>query len=661
MGAFISNPWNITDMPGNATPPTESPAPLTAPGYRHRALALAIGYLLLYVGAFQASALLDQGGSIASLWYLPAGLTVFGMLAFSWAGVALDAAGSALTLLWVAWRGSPLSGEGLLSGIVLHAAAYAAAILPLRRLVGHASFLARPAQIGWFLIAAALGTVLAAGVGMARLGWLGFDFNRMRSVASTWLIGDFIGIITLVPLLLVLVLPRLDLYLRQGRWCWPQGTTTTGRARSGRQMLGDGWVLALTLLGAFGVPWSLGLNPHSPFATLFLLLPLAWVALRGGLSGAVVGAMVLDSGLVWWVALFNHGEHALEYQLVMIAIALTGLLLGGAVEERNQARDALQTHAARLEQEVAAKTGELQFAYQVLALKERHQRALIDAAPVGIAELDVHGCCRYLNPIGCALTACSEDAAQGRHIFEFVHPDDRDYVEFVWQLHLASRGVNWLEFRLHGTDCWISAHWINLVEAGPAPAFAGSIIIFVDNTDQRRKDQQLWIQAHYDALTELPNRNLFWERLDQSLRRAKRGNQQVGLLWVDLDGFKAVNDNLGHAAGDELLRQAAIRLNSRVRDSDTVARMGGDEFTVILPDVASQDAAVQVAEDLTVLLAEPFPLGSSTGLISASIGVTLYPSHADDVETLVQYADKAMYAAKNAGKNQVRVWQPSSP
>ena len=351
-------------------------------------------------------------------------------------------------------------------------------------------------------------------------------------------------------------------------------------------------------------------------------------------------------------------EDAVRYRWALLAGALTGLmLLGGAVAARGRERaTAWQTHEEWLEREIAARTESAQLACQALAIKEQHWRTLIDAAPVGIAELDAEGYCRYLNPVGCALNACDENAARGRHFFEFVHPDDRDYVEFVWQLNATHEEANWLEFRLRDTAFWVSAHWINRFEAGQR--LTGSIIIFIDSTQQRCRDQQVWTQAHYDALTGLPNRSLFWERLSQSLLRARRDHQNMAVLWIDLDGFKAVNDHWGHAAGDELLQQVALRLSGRMRDSDTVARMGGDEFAVILSDLVEGGAAEPVAANLVVRLAEPFVLGCGASEISASIGVALYPLHAKDAETLVKYADMAMYAAKRAGKNQVAVWRP---
>lgn len=621
--------------------------------------ALALGYLLLYGCAFYSAAPPDQGGLAASLWRPPAGLTVFGILAFGWLGVALGASGSALTLLLAAvGRESSLSVSEFSIGILLHTMPYALAVLPLRRFVGHSGFLIQPAQAGWFLITATLGAVLATGGDLIRLGWLSqIDSSQLGPLALVWLLGAFIGIVTTTPLLLVLALPGLDHYLRHGDWRWSQGRAATDPMRMSRWMLGEGLVLALALPGVFGLPWSLGLSQGFSFAALFLLPPLVWVTLRGGLRGAVLGTAVLNSGLALLVARFGHSDHALAYQLVMIAIALTGLFLGSVVEARNQAQAALQTYVGRLEQEVATKTRDLQSANQELALKESYLRTLVSAAPVGIAQFDAQGHCSYLNSVGCVLTACSEETARGRPFLDFIHPDDREYVEFVWQLHCADQSASWLDFRLQDSNFWVSAQWIHLPETTGQP-LSGSIVIFSDMTEKRRRDHQTWTLAHYDALTSLPNRNLFWERLDQALRRAKRDFQNTALLWIDLDGFKAVNDRLGHAAGDELLQQVAVRLNSRMRDSDTVARMGGDEFTVILPDIAHIATAEQVAADLVARLVEPFWLQSGTGHISASIGVALFPQHAEDAKTLVRCADMAMYVAKNAGKNRVQIWQP---
>ena len=161
-------------------------------------------------------------------------------------------------------------------------------------------------------------------------------------------------------------------------------------------------------------------------------------------------------------------------------------------------------------------------------------------------------------------------------------------------------------------------------------------------------------QAHHDALTGLPNRVLLEDRLTQSLAQAKRNQQQVALLFVDLDGFKGVNDTLGHAAGDTLLKQVAARLAWAVRASDTLARMGGDEFAIVLNDVRDTPSAMRVGEKLLESLAAPFPLEGRELRISASIGLAFYPEDGLDADTLLRHADVAMYRAKASGRNTCR-------
>jgi diguanylate cyclase (GGDEF)-like protein len=151
------------------------------------------------------------------------------------------------------------------------------------------------------------------------------------------------------------------------------------------------------------------------------------------------------------------------------------------------------------------------------------------------------------------------------------------------------------------------------------------------------------------------------DRCEQALSLAKRRDSGAAVLWIDLDGFKAVNDNLGHAAGDALLQQVAQRLKSRIRDSDTLARIGGDEFAAIMSEVKSKDAVLQVAKELVASLNDQFNLLQGVARISCSIGVALYPDHANTVETLMQSADMAMYDAKHAGKNQAQISGNISP
>lgn len=171
------------------------------------------------------------------------------------------------------------------------------------------------------------------------------------------------------------------------------------------------------------------------------------------------------------------------------------------------------------------------------------------------------------------------------------------------------------------------------------------------NTELQISEKRLRYLAHHDPLTSLPNRYLFYQHLDQSLAWAQNHQVLVGLLFIDLDGFKQINDTLGHDWGDRLLIAVAARLSGCLRHSDIISRLGGDEFTVILPAIPDVTIAVRVANKILTTLCEAFVLEGKSLLITASVGISVYPIHSDSRETLVKQADTAMYQAKQLGKN----------
>jgi diguanylate cyclase len=180
---------------------------------------------------------------------------------------------------------------------------------------------------------------------------------------------------------------------------------------------------------------------------------------------------------------------------------------------------------------------------------------------------------------------------------------------------------------------------------------------FIAQAIVRRKLYQVELHrsANYDKLTELPNRSLFIDRLKQTFKQSKRYERKFALLFIDLDGFKTVNDTQGHDAGDNLLISVAERLLDCVRDSDTVARLGGDEFTIILSTITTSDNAKAVAGKIIEVLSEPFIIQDHDVQIGASIGISIFPDHGDDTEILLKKADNAMYQAKKEGKNDYRL------
>jgi diguanylate cyclase (GGDEF)-like protein/PAS domain S-box-containing protein len=183
---------------------------------------------------------------------------------------------------------------------------------------------------------------------------------------------------------------------------------------------------------------------------------------------------------------------------------------------------------------------------------------------------------------------------------------------------------------------------------GYAQIMSGTL---TDISTRRQAQELIWQQANYDALTQLPNRSMLRDRLGQEIRTARQNNSHVAILFIDLDNFKEINDTQGHDKGDLLLIEAARRIKTSVRDSDTVSRQGGDEFTVVIPHVNNLERVQQVAQSILATVSQSFDLQGETAFVSASIGISLFPDDAVDVEGLKKCADQALYAAKDAGKN----------
>ncbi len=185
------------------------------------------------------------------------------------------------------------------------------------------------------------------------------------------------------------------------------------------------------------------------------------------------------------------------------------------------------------------------------------------------------------------------------------------------------------------------------------------VAAMLDITERKQAHERLDFLAHHDVLTGLPNRTLFFDRIQQGMVQMKRDTGQLALLFIDLDKFKPINDQYGHAIGDEVLLEAAQRMKTCVRKSDTVGRIGGDEFVVLLLDVKSVVNATNRAEKFREVLFQPFMVNDKSLFISASIGVALFTEHALTRNELAKHADYAMYYSKQHGGNQVNVYHPS--
>ena len=236
---------------------------------------------------------------------------------------------------------------------------------------------------------------------------------------------------------------------------------------------------------------------------------------------------------------------------------------------------------------------------------------------------------------------------------DLVYPGDRTRVQSEIREKLERSDHFIIEYQIVCADAAVK--WVS-EKAQAVRNDAGAIIalegIIDDITDRKRFEERLSYLAQYDVLTGLPNRALFYDRLRQAVGRAKREQTMVGLMFLDLDRFKQINDTLGHAAGDRVLIVVAERLKGFLREVDTIARLGGDEFTVVIEGVSQPEQLTGVAEKIRNALAEPVDLDGRAMVVSASVGITLYPRDGEDIDQLIKNADIAMYHAKHRGGRQ---------
>ncbi len=285
-------------------------------------------------------------------------------------------------------------------------------------------------------------------------------------------------------------------------------------------------------------------------------------------------------------------------------------------------------------------------------LPENQQTLALEHLSEGVIGLTTDGIITYANPAAAKMLGYSTSGMASSNAFELFKELDGDHNPHTWAdapLAIACRGGRHLSqesfFQSHTGEEFPVAYKCVPVQANNRED-TRMLLIFESILMRRMADNFLSKVAHHDPLTGLGNRQLFKNLITSAIGRAKRHDKTMAVLYLDLNGFKAVNDTLGHDVGDGLLQQVADRLRRVLRDADSVARMGGDEFTLILEDLENTEEAALAAERVVKAIREPFSVNGKRVQIATSVGIACYPADGTDLDTLVKAADAAMYSVK---------------
>ncbi len=297
-------------------------------------------------------------------------------------------------------------------------------------------------------------------------------------------------------------------------------------------------------------------------------------------------------------------------------------------------------------------------AEEALKRSEARVRLLLDSTGEAIYGIDLRGDCTFANP-SCAriLGYPGPESLLGKNMHQLIHhsfPDGRPLPAEDCRIYKAFREGQGMhvddEFLWRADGSGFPAEYWSYPQVD-GDKIIGAVVAFNDITERKQSEEKIRHMATHDGLTDLPGLKLARDRLSMAMNAARRYNTAAAVMFMDLDGYKAVNDTYGHEAGDEVLREVAARLRSGMRETDTVARVGGDEFLLVVTEMQSPEFAAEIADKVVQLMSQPIILKGRQTSISASIGIALYPRDGDDVDGLIRLADGAMYRVKNSGKN----------
>ena len=344
----------------------------------------------------------------------------------------------------------------------------------------------------------------------------------------------------------------------------------------------------------------------------------------------------------------------------------SGQVLGTFAIYHRDVAQPVETDLRLLEQSanLAAIAIDRSLAAEALRTSEEQYRLLAENATDVIWTMDFDGRFTYISPSVEKLRGYTVAEAMQQSLDESLTPESAAVAQsgLTHAIEMTQEGQPFPDYRgefeqpcKDGSTVWVEITTTGIYNA--AGEFVSVLGVSRDITERKLIQDRIAHLAHHDALTDLPNRVLFSDRLDQALAQVQRNFTGLAIMFIDLDKFKPINDTLGHAVGDLMLKETATRLRACVRSADTVGRIGGDEFVVLLPMISHQQDALRVAEKIRHALNQPFELVGHCLSISSSIGVAIAPEHGMDEIELAKHADMAMYHAKEAGRNNVKLFQ----
>lgn len=325
-------------------------------------------------------------------------------------------------------------------------------------------------------------------------------------------------------------------------------------------------------------------------------------------------------------------------------------------------------HKRRLEQSMEQMTRQL-------GISEQRHRFIVNNSPDIIYMLDEAGNFTFVNDRITTLLGYRQEEVIGRHFSELVQSEDYERARFAFnerrtgrrashniELHLVHKDVEHsaLPFEARSVPIELNAMGIYLEHGDETPPeFIGTYGVARDISERKRSEALINYQLYHDMLTGLPNRALFQDRLKQAISQARRDKNKFALMFLDMDRFKAINDSYGHLVGDELLQAVARIMRGYLRDSDTLARIGGDEFNLLLPQIHQAEDALRIADKIIEHFKSPVIIEGHEILVSFSVGIAIYPEHGDNISALIHNADTAMYHIKNRGKRGYVLYDPT--